>query len=83
MPRSENVRVKGAMIDSERGRRAEKARLMEVMGALKRFVRVGVFGGERVIEALAGVGGMTLKSGGWGGSRGFLSGDRSSLGGDS
>jgi len=79
----ENVRVKGVTIESDRGRRADKARLMDVMGALKRFVRVGVLGGERVTEAFAGVGGMILKSGGCGGSRGFLSGDSSSLGGDS
>lgn len=76
------------MIDSEWGRRAENARLRDVMGALKRFVLVDVLGTDRTSSddsgAFAGVGGMTLKSGGCGGSRGFLSGEcKSSLGGDS
>ena len=88
MPRRENVRVKGVMIDSEWGRRAENARLRDVMGALKWPFLVGVLGADRTSSgddrAFAGVGGMILKSGGCGGSRGFLSGEfESSLGGDS
>lgn len=84
VPRREKVRVKGVTRDSERGRWAEKARLRDEMGALRRFDRVGVLGGERLFSGVAGagVGGMTLKSGGWGGSRGFCSGESmTSLGG--
>lgn len=61
--------MNGEVNDSE-WRRAEKARLMDVRGALKRFPLVGVLGTVRVSSdddggAFAGVGGIILmKSGG-------------------
>lgn len=67
------LRVKGMATDSEY-RRADMARLSEVKGALKRFCLLSLLWFQTVSledEKLAGVGGMSLNSGGCGGSRGF------------